>query len=312
MKANFAKYTEIVPVEPQVISPTGFNWNYEQVKDFITAITEKYDGLIVTDENLPDMKKAKAELVSTRTKLTKFGKEVKAELKKPYDTFSKQITELEDIVRSREAGLDDQLNKYEEKRRNDVISKIQATYSKKAEELGLPYEEYHLIVEDKWLNKTAKWSDVEAGIIKEVTEQVKALHEEEMARKLRAAQEASAGLYCELASLKAKLKTPITIADITLTGDTKADWAVIDKAVEERKKIEEEAVKEKEQEAKKPSPKKEAENKVPQKDDVAPSPTHDGKAANREYTFKIYGTESTRQKVAKWLEESCIFFKEVD
>ena len=45
---------------------------------------------------------------------------------------------------------------------------------------------------------------------------------------------------------------------------------------------------------------------------MAPAPTHDGETANREYTFKIYGTEATRQKVAKWLEESCIFFKEVD
>lgn len=312
MKANFAKYTEIVPVEPQVISTTGFNWNYEQVKDFITAITEKYDGLIVTDENLPDMKKAKAELVSTRTKLTKFGKEVKSELKKPYDTFSKQITELEDIVRSREAGLDDQLNKYEEKRRNDVISKIQATYSKKAEELGLPYEEYHLIVEDKWLNKTAKWSDVEAGIIKEVSEQVKALHESEMAEKLKAAQAESARLYCQLASLKAGLKTPVTLSDIVLTGDTKADWAMIDKVVAERGKIEEKAVEEKKPGAEKDAPGKEKKDEVPQKDDVAPAPTHDGETANREYTFKIYGTEATRQKVAKWLEESCIFFKEVD
>ena len=226
MKANFSRYTEIVPVEPQVISTAGFNWNYDKMKEFITAITEKYDGLIVTDENLADMKKAKSELVSTRTKLTKFGKEVKAELKQPYDTFSKQIAELEDIVRSREAGLDEQLNKYEEKRRNDVISKIQAAYSKKAEELGLPYEKYHLIVEEKWLNKTAKWADVEAGITKEVSEQVKALHESEMSEKLETAQRESAMLYCQLASLKAGLKTPVTIKDITLTGDTKSDWVM--------------------------------------------------------------------------------------
>lgn len=312
MKANFSEYQSIVPVEPKVVSTASFQWNFDEVKDYIKAITEKYEGLLVTDENVADMRKAKSELVSLRTSITKFGKKEKAELKAPYEQFAKEIGELEEIVRGREQGLDEQLNKYEEKRRNDVISKIQAAYSKKAEELGLPYEKYHLIVEEKWLNKTAKWADVEEGIAKEVAEQVKALHESEMAEKLEAAQRESAMLYCQLASLKAGLKTPVTIKDISLTGDTKADWDVIDKAVEDRKKIEEEAVKEEEQKVKKPSPKKETENKVPQKDDVAPAPTHDGKAANREYTFKIYGTEATRQKVAKWLKESCIFFKEVD
>lgn len=312
MKANFSQYTEIVPVEPQVISTTGFNWNYEKVKEFITAVTEKYDGLIVTDENLADMKKAKAELVSTRTKLTKFGKEVKAELKKPYDTFNKQIAELEDIVRSREAGLDEQLNKYEEKRRSDVISKIQAAYSKKAEELGLPYEKYHLIVEDKWLNKTAKWADVEAGIAKEVSEQVKALHESEMAEKLKAAQEESAKLYCQLASLKAGLKTPVTVKNIVLTGDTKADWAAIDKAVLERKSIEEKAVKEKEPAVKKPVETKKGKDEVPSSHDMAPSEPAGGTPSKREYLFRVYGTEDTRKKVAEWLESNCIFFREED
>lgn len=312
MKANFSEYQSIVPVEPKVVSTASFQWNFDEVKDYIKAITEKYEGLLVTDENVADMRKAKSELVSLRTSITKFGKKEKAELKAPYEQFAKEIGELEEIVRGREQGLDEQLAKYDEARKNEVLSKIKASYSKEAEKQGLPYENYHLIVEPKWFNKTAKWADIEKAIAEQVAEQVKALHEEEMAKKLRAAQEASAGLYCELASLKAKLKTPITIADITLTGDTKADWPVIDKAVEERKKIEEEAVKEKEQEVKKPSPKKEAENKVPQKDDVAPAPTHDGETANREYTFKIYGTEATRQKVAKWLEESCIFFKEVD
>jgi hypothetical protein len=312
MKANFSQYTEIVPVEPQVISTAGFNWNYDKMKEFITAVTEKYDGLIVTDENLADMKKAKAELVSTRTKLTKFGKEVKAELKKPYDTFSKQITELEDIVRSREAGLDEQLNKYEEKRRSDVISKIQAAYSKKAEELGLPYEKYHLIVEEKWLNKTAKWADVEEGITKEVSEQVKALHESEMAEKLEAAQRESAMLYCQLASLKAGLKTPVTIKDISLTGDTKSDWAAIDKAVLERKSIEEKAVEKKEPEAKKPVEAKEAKDEVSSSHDVAPAEPASDMPSKREYLFRVYGTEDTRKKVAEWLESNCIFFREED
>lgn len=312
MKANFREYQSIVPVEPKVVSTVSFQWNFDEVKDYIKAITEKYEGLLVTDENVADMRKAKGELVSLRTSITKFGKKEKAELKAPYEQFAKEIGELEEIVRGREQGLDEQLEKYDEARKNEVLSKIKAAYSKEAEKQGLPYENYHLIVEPKWFNKTAKWADVEKAISEQVAEQVKALHEEEMAKKLRAAQEASAGLYCELASLKAKLKTPITIADIALTGDTKADWAVIDKAVEERKKIEEEAVKKEKPGAEKDAPGKEKKDKVPQKDDVAPSPTHDGETANREYTFKIYGTEATRQKVAKWLEESCIFFKEVD
>ena len=37
-------------------------WNQEEVKAYLKAVTEKYVGLVVTAENLPDMEKARREV----------------------------------------------------------------------------------------------------------------------------------------------------------------------------------------------------------------------------------------------------------
>lgn len=68
-----AEITEIQIVEPQILSADlSITTNFEDVKNNLQAITEKYKGLVVTDQNQKDMEKTLREVVSLRTSIQKF------------------------------------------------------------------------------------------------------------------------------------------------------------------------------------------------------------------------------------------------
>lgn len=104
----------IQPVMPKIEKQEfNFQWNHEEVKEYLISATEKYAGLVVTDENLKDMEKAKREITSIRTAIQKFQIRGKSELRKPVNVFDEQCKELLKVVNAVEAPLKEQLDKYE-------------------------------------------------------------------------------------------------------------------------------------------------------------------------------------------------------
>ena len=68
-----AKVTDIQIIEPQILSADlNVTTNFEDVKKNLQIITEKYKGLVVTDQNQKDMEKTLREVVSLRTSIQKF------------------------------------------------------------------------------------------------------------------------------------------------------------------------------------------------------------------------------------------------
>lgn len=150
----------IEPVLPQIISSeVKVEANFEKVKAYLVGITERYKGLVVTDENLKDMEKTHREIVKMRTSLVSFRNKGRKEFKKPMDAFSSQCDKLLDIVAEVEDPLTKQLDIYEEKRRNSVLEEIKREYNAKADAAGIREEFRSLDIKSSWTNKTAKWSE---------------------------------------------------------------------------------------------------------------------------------------------------------
>lgn len=147
----------IEPVLPQIISSeVKVEANFEKVKAYLVGITERYKGLVVTDENLKDMEKTHREIVKMRTSLVSFRGKGRKEFKKPMDAFSSQCDKLLDIVAEVEDPLTKQLDIYEEKRRNSVLEEIKREYNAKADAAGIREEFRSLDIKSSWTNKTAK------------------------------------------------------------------------------------------------------------------------------------------------------------
>lgn len=164
-------------IEPQVIdSNLTMTWNNAELAKYLEEKLEKYNGLVVTEDNLKEMKSVLKEIVSIRTKLTRFGADKKRELKIPYNTFTSELEQVLAVVSRVENPIANQINKFEQqemlKRKETVLNMVED----KAQSLGVREEYKNRVIPNPkwWENKTAKMSDVALAIdemVKNVLEQ---------------------------------------------------------------------------------------------------------------------------------------------
>ena len=167
-----------VLVEPKILSADlSVQVNWDEVKKSLAAYIDKYQGLIVTDDNLDDSNKALREIVSVRTSIQKFEISGKRVTKKPYDDFAAGCKELLKIVQQAESPLRDQLDAYDQRRVAALVARISGEYIKKSYDLGIRNEYTRTIDQTsieidhpKWLNKTQAWADTISDIDALVTE----------------------------------------------------------------------------------------------------------------------------------------------
>lgn len=174
-------------IEPRItVNQLDFQWNYEEVKAGLETFADKYRGLIMTDENLPDMEKARREIVHARTAITKFKTEGRKKLLEPANVFSKQCDGLLEVVQEVEMPINAQLRKYDEQRRALIAERANEFYRKRASEMGLDmtYWPESLPMQDKWMNKTQKWEDTCGDIERIIFGQLSQQREDEEKERL--------------------------------------------------------------------------------------------------------------------------------
>jgi hypothetical protein len=154
-------------IEPQVIdSNLTLTWNNAELAKYLEEKLEKYNGLVVTEDNLKEMKSVLKEIVSIRTKLTRFGADKKRELKIPYNTFTSELEQVLAVVSRVENPIANQIGEFEQqemfKRKETVLKMIED----KAQSLGIREEYKNRVMPNPkwWENKTAKMSDVALSI----------------------------------------------------------------------------------------------------------------------------------------------------
>jgi len=206
-----AEVTELQIVEPQILSADiNVTTNFEDVKKNLQTITEKYKGLVVTDQNQKDMEKTLREVVSLRTSIQKFEVNGKRKLRKPVDQFAEACKELLKIVNEAERPLREQLDAYEARRQEGVTKVILHKYEEMALDAGIREEFRSCDILSKWMNKTAKLKDTYEDIARLVSEQTAMQKQHDDLKELRNSRRELALLQIEKANRAYALATPIT------------------------------------------------------------------------------------------------------
>lgn len=206
-----AKITDIQIIEPQILSADlNVTTNFEDVKKNLQIITEKYIGLVVTDQNQKDMEKTLREVVSLRTSIQKFEVNGKRKLRKPVDQFAGACKELLKIVNEAERPLREQLDAYEARRQESVTKVILHKYEEMALDAGIREEFRSCDILSKWMNKTAKLKDTYEDIARLVSEQTAMQKQHDDLKELRNSRRELALLQIEKANRDYALATPIT------------------------------------------------------------------------------------------------------
>lgn len=111
-------------------------WNFEELKEEVTAKAKEYAATVYTDETI---KAAKADRVT----LNKFVEAVKGErtairkkLLEPDELFGEQIKELTGIVQGAIDKIDTQIKDYESRQREEKTAKIKEFYEANIHDIG--------------------------------------------------------------------------------------------------------------------------------------------------------------------------------
>lgn len=189
----------------------SFVWNVEDIKKQLAEQLEKYQNLVVTEDNYKDMEKTKREIVKYRTAIKNFGTEQKRLLKEPYDKF---VDELKDVlleVDRVEQPLVKQLAYFEEQEQAAKKEKVESIVAEKIKLYGLREEYLGFINYDSkwWQNKTSKLSDVAANIEEQVKGLVQRQQADDDMRKIQAEKRGMLEFAFEMMSDQYDLTTPI-------------------------------------------------------------------------------------------------------
>lgn len=174
-------------MELKIYSPqdAGFvqkiDWNFEELKSEIIAVSQEYETSVYTDET---MKNAK----SDRAKLRKFVDAMKSErtairkkLLEPDVLFGEQIAELTGIVERAIDNIDTQVKDYEQRQRDAKTAKIRELYEENIYDLAeyLPFER---LFRPEWANASTTMKSVKESMldtIQRVAEGIAILNEVE-------------------------------------------------------------------------------------------------------------------------------------
>ena len=157
--------------------PKQIGFNYDELKEQIEKSLEKYQNLVVTQENLNDSEKARTTLRGFKKALDEQRKAIKKKWNEPYDAFEKNIKELLALVDKPILALDKQISVFEEKSRNEKMERIQnfiaeQLFSFMEENKDCPFDTNKIIIDERWFNKTFKDKDIVDSIKQQFQDQL--------------------------------------------------------------------------------------------------------------------------------------------
>ena len=155
--------------------PQLIEFNYNELKQEITAKAALYKNMIYTDDLIKEAKADKAQLNKFITALENERKVIKKQCLKPYEDFEKKIKELVSIVNEPVMLIDTQVKAYEDKQKEEKLEKIKELWE------GTEHPEWlqcNQIFDQRWLNATFSLKKVQETIdasLEQIAADVKSL-----------------------------------------------------------------------------------------------------------------------------------------
>lgn len=179
--------------------------NFDEVKANLITNTEKYKGLIVTEESLKDCKATQKDLAGLRNKLDGYRKDVKKEMERPIKDFEGQCKELIHLIEEVEKPIKLGIAEFDNKKKEEKQLKAQEIIANTVITLGLE-KKYadELTVLDKYLNLSAS----QKSVLEDIEQRAAALKQQQNADKAKA-EMLKATIETTLEAVNKTIKTPL-------------------------------------------------------------------------------------------------------
>lgn len=142
----------------QVSVPESISFNYEELKQALTAKAETYSAMVYTDADISAAKKDRADLNKFKKAVNDERIRLEKEYLTPFNSFKAQINDLIKIIDEPINVIDSQIKSYEEKQKEEKLDLIKNHWNS----CTLPFETLQLsqIFNSKWLNASVNIKNV--------------------------------------------------------------------------------------------------------------------------------------------------------
>lgn len=226
------------------------DFNYEEIKKQLADHAEKYTRLVVTEENIKEMTDVKNDLGKLETAIDTYRKANKKEMERPIKEFEGKCKELLSILKEVSDPIREQLEYYENVRKEEKEREVQTLIDEVSTKYGLEKEfANQLVIIPKYLNKTQKEKDtvedleLRAKVLKEQQEQKRQL-EEMKKQKLdliqKTIEEVNREFEIDLKISEFNFLIDKVLDEIPKTIRARANYIYQERKAEEQKKLKEE------------------------------------------------------------------------
>lgn len=151
--------------------------DYEGLKSWATAMTAKYENLVITESEVKDIKVDMAELNKAKQKLDRARIDAVKAVSAPIREFEGQIKEICGIFDKTYRALGEQVKGFEAKEREEKRAKVQTIADRYLANALKDYPRFEgklgVTIEERWLNKTITLKKVEEEIVNILDGQIK-------------------------------------------------------------------------------------------------------------------------------------------
>ena len=154
-------------LEVQISRNNGtIDFNFEDLKDALTAELELYKNLVFTEDTKADAKKTVAELRKLKKQISDKRIEVKKLYMQPYTDFEAKVKELDKLINEPITFISEQIDAFEQKRieeKRELINEIYLELVSEREDIA-GYAELNRVYDSKWENASTSKKTIQEAI----------------------------------------------------------------------------------------------------------------------------------------------------
>ena len=161
----------------QTIKSTELKANFAEMKEALTEFIEPYTKVIVSEDAIAVAKADRAKINAVSKHIDDYRKLVKKTYSEPLKQFEDKCKELIAICDKGKDNIDEQLNAFEELRKEEKLYALRAYYEKASKE-NPEYITFDSVLHPKWMNKTTSLEECAKHIddsIQRVDKEVKSI-----------------------------------------------------------------------------------------------------------------------------------------
>lgn len=165
---EFTVTTDLSKLQPQVIEA-----NFEETRKWLETALAPFSAMVVSENDIADAKKKRAEINKVKTALDEKRKSVKRQWVAPYLTWEKKVNELIALCDSASKNIDEQVKGFENGNKEQKKAELEAFFKESASAADVDfYITFEQIFNPKWLNSTVKIETAKEEIDKIIQETV--------------------------------------------------------------------------------------------------------------------------------------------